>query len=361
MRAPAVVLPELGRVPELREVEIADPGPGEVLVRMVAGGVCNTDLTAMRDARACPVLLGHEGAGIVEALGEGVTHVAEGDPVVVNWQVKCHRCRRCREGRQDLCEAVRGTSEPRVFLERKPLAVMLNAGTFCPWVVLPADGAVPVPRSMPLDRAALLSCGVATGVGAALFTAGVAAGDDVAVLGTGGVGLNVVQGARLARARRIIAVDRDPSRLGLARDFGATETLQSEPDGLVEAVLDLTGGRGVEHVFEVVGSPRMMLQGIDMLARGGVLTLVGAAARDAVLAFAPRRFMSRQQQLRGSIYGNVRPMRDLPWLAGLYLRGDLHLDPLMGDTLQLPDVPALFTGAAEPRGVRPMIDFGSAA
>lgn len=361
MLAPAVILRELGRPPELEEVDIAGPGPGEVLVRLVASGVCHTDLSAVRDARACPVLLGHEGAGIVEARGEGVTHVAEGDPVVVNWQAKCHRCRRCREGREDLCESVRGTVEPRVFLKGRPLAVMLHAGTFCPWAVLPAEGAVPVPRAMPLDRAALLSCGVATGVGAVLHTAGVTPGDDVVVLGTGGVGLNVVQGARLAGARRIVAVDLDPGRLRLARDFGATEALSAGSVDPVEAVLDLTGGRGVEHVFEVVGLAEAMRSGIDMLARGGILTLVGAAARDAALTFAPRRFMSRQQQIRGSIYGNVRPMRDLPWLADLYLRGDLLLDPLIGDTMPLSEVPALFTGAVRPGGVRPMIGFGAAA
>jgi S-(hydroxymethyl)glutathione dehydrogenase/alcohol dehydrogenase len=361
LQAPAVVLRELGRLPELVSVEVREPGAGEVLVRMAAGGICHTDVSYMRDARACPVLLGHEGAGVVEETGSGVVGLTRGDHVVINWQAKCHRCRNCRQGRPDLCEDTRGTAEPRVFLDGRPLSVMLNAGTFCPWVVVPAEGAVPIRRDMPLDMAAMLGCAVATGVGAAVHTAEVGPGDSVVVLGTGGVGLNVVQGARLANAGLIIACDRDVGRLRLALEFGADCVLGPDDGDLVQGVLDLTEGRGVDHVFEVVGVPELMLQGIDMLARGSVLTLVGAAARDDVLPFHPRRFMSRQQQIRGCIYGNIRPMVDLPLFADLYMRGSLRLDPLRAESLRLEEVPALFGRYAEISGIRPIVSFEGAS
>lgn len=358
MNASAVVLHGLGQPPRLEVVEIREPGPDEVLIRMVASGVCHTDYAAMRDARHCPVLLGHEGAGVVEAVGRDVKHVVPGDHVVINWQAKCQRCRRCRSGRADLCESVKGTAAPRVFLGADPLAVMLNAGTFCPWVVVPADGAVRVRADMPLDKAAMLGCAVATGVGAAWYTARIEPGDAVVVIGAGGVGLNVVQGARLAQAGTIVAIDPDPQRRRLAEGFGAHHTIDPTSLDTVAHVLDLTGGRGAEHVVEVVGVSELMLQGIDMLARGGVLTLVGAAARDATLPFEPRRFMSRQQQIRGCIFGNIRPHVDLPLFADLYMRGSLELDALQAGSVALEEVPALFADQAAARGIRPIVAFG---
>jgi S-(hydroxymethyl)glutathione dehydrogenase/alcohol dehydrogenase len=357
MEAPAVILHRYGEAPVLDTVRLDAPGPGEVLVEMVASGICHTDLSYVRDARTVPVLLGHEGAGVVRALGCGVRTVAEGDTVVINWQPKCGRCRNCQRGRQDLCENVAGTGAPRVFWRDAPLSVMLNAGTFCRFVVVPEGGAVPVSPKMPFAKAALLGCGVATGVGAALYTARVEPGDDVVVLGCGGVGLNVVQGARLAQARTVIAVDRDDTRRDLARRYGATHVFPAVTELVTEEVRSLTQGRGVDHVFEVVGLPDLMLQGIDHLARGGTLTLVGAAARDAALPLQPRRFMSQQQNLRGCIYGNIRPTRDLPLFAELYLRGELLLDELEGRHLRLEDVPRVFTGEFTDLGVRPIVRF----
>ncbi|NJL94599.1 MAG: alcohol dehydrogenase catalytic domain-containing protein [Anaerolineae bacterium] len=338
MDQPGIVLKALGQLPSLEQLSLQDPGPFEVGVRMVASGICHTDLSYMRDARTTPVLLGHEGAGVVEAVGEGVTHVQPGDPVVINWQAKCQQCKHCRSGRQDYCENVQGTAAPRVYWGQQPLAVMLNAGTFSPWVVVPADGAVPIRRDMPLSKAAMLGCAVATGVGAALYSARVAPHEDVVVIGAGGVGLNIIQGARLAQAHLIIAIDLDESRLELARKMGATHTLLGGAHTGAE-VLRLTDGRGVEHVFEAVGLPGLMLQGIDMLCRGGTLTLVGAAARDATLPFHPRRFMSRQQRMVGSIYGNIRPQLDLPMFADWYMQGKLLLDDLHTTSVRLEDVP----------------------
>jgi len=360
MNVPAIVLTERGRPPALEIVVLDAPGPGEVRVRMVASGVCHTDLAAVRDARTVPVLLGHEGAGVVDAIGAGVTHVQPGDHVVINWQPKCGRCRRCLAGRQDLCEDIRGTAAPRVFWRDQPLSVLLNAGTFCPLIVVPAAGAVRIRRDMPLDKAAILGCAVATGVGAALYTARVQPGEGVVVIGTGGVGLNVVQGARLANAYPIVAIDVDDERLRQAAVFGATHTVNSRERDAVAAVRELTNGRGVEHVFEVVGLPELMLQGIDMLARGGALTLVGAAARDATLPFHPRRFMSQQQTIQSSIYGNIRPALDLPLFADWYMDGRLYLDELTVEEIRLEDVLEVFAGHGPARATRPMVLFEEA-
>lgn len=353
---PAIILAALGQLPTLETVTIHDPGPDEVAVRLVASGICHTDISYMRDARATPVLLGHEGAGVVEQVGTNVTHVQPGDHVVINWQVKCGRCRWCLSGRQDLCENVQATAAPRVYWHDAPLPVMLNAGTFCPVAVVPALGAIPIRKDMPMEKAALLGCAVATGVGAALYTAQVQPGEGVVVIGAGGVGLNVVQGARLANAGLIIAVDVDDERLGRALTvFGATHAINSRAQNPLAEVKRLTGGRGVEHVFEVVGQPELMLQGIEMLSRGGTLTLVGAAARDATLPFHPRRFMSQQQAIKGCIYGNIRPAIDLPLFADWYVNGKLRLDDLHTATISLDDVPKVFKEGAG--GIRTIVKF----
>lgn len=357
MNLPGIVLEALRQPPRLETITLAGPGPGEVLVRMVASGICHTDIGYMEYARACPVLLGHEGAGVVEEVGQGVTHVRPGDHVVINWQPKCGRCRRCLSGRADLCEDVQGTAEPRVFWNGKPLQVMLNAGTFCPLVVIPAGGAVPIRKDMPLEKAALLGCAVATGVGAALYTAKVQPGESVVVIGVGGVGASIVQGARLANAGPIIAIDIDEERLVNALRFGATHTINSRQSDPVAAVKDLTGGRGVEHVFEVVGLPELMEQGIEMLARGGALTLVGAAARDARLSFAPRRFMSQQQTIQGCIYGNIRPELHLPLFADWYVNGRLLLDEFPLEFVRLEEVPSVFSRQQPSSSIRSVIRF----
>jgi S-(hydroxymethyl)glutathione dehydrogenase/alcohol dehydrogenase len=207
--------------------------------------------------------------------------------------------------------------------------------------------------------AAMLGCAVATGVGAALYTAKIVPGDTVVVIGVGAVGLNVVQGARLAQASVVVAVDPESGSHELARRLGATHTISPKDNDLVAQVRDLTSGRGVEHVFEVVGNPRTMAQAIDLLARGGALTLVGAANRDILLSFAPRRFMSQQQTIRGCIYGNIHPSRDLPLFAQWYLDGRLEIDALLGDRITLAQVPDCFAAnaGATRRGIRTIVEF----
>lgn len=286
-----VVLAGLGRPPTLEKVAVHSPGFGEVRVRMLASGICHTDLNAVRNAGVCPMLLGHEGG--LEGLRK--------------W---------ARES---------GTS-----------------GGMITWS---------------LTQAAVLGCAVATGVGAVLYTSKVRPNESVVVIGAGGVGLNVVQVARLANASPIIAIDADGERLLLARKFGATHSINSRTPNLVAQVKELTAGRGVEHAFEVVGTPELMLQGVGMLARGGALTLVGGAARDALSAFHPRRFMSQQQLIRGCIYGNIRPEVDLPMFADWYMEGRLHLDELVGESVGLEEVPEIFKHPQRRRGIRTIIKF----
>lgn len=357
MQAPGIVLEKLNQLPTLETVTIHAPGTNEVSVRMKASGICHTDISYMRDARACPVLLGHEGAGVVEQVGENVTHVKPGDHVVINWQVKCGKCKRCLAGRQDLCENIQGVQAPRIFWKDQPLNIMLNAGTFCPIAIVPAMGAVPIRKDMPFEKAALLGCAVATGVGAALYTAEIQPGEGAAVIGAGGVGLNVIQGARLANADPIIAIDIDDAKLEMAKRYGATHTINSNAQDPVKTVKDLTGGRGVEYAFEVVGVPQLMLQAIDMLARGGALVFIGAAARDATLPFFPRRFMSQQQRMLGCIYGNIRPGLDFPLFANWYMDGRLLLDELHTRSITLDDVPDAFAHHTETGGVRTVVSF----
>ena len=350
-----IVLEELGKPPSLESLQLEGPGTDEVLIRIAASGICHTDLGYMHYARACPVVLGHEGAGVVEMVGEKVKQIYPGDHVVVNWQPKCGSCRWCRSGRQDLCENIKGTRGSRVFWRGNPIHVMLNAGTFSPFVVVPADGAVVIRKDIPLDKAAMLGCAVATGIGAVLHTARVQPGEDVIVIGSGGVGLSVVQGARLANAGKVIAVDIDDDRLSIANRLGATHTVNASRANLAEYIQDLTNGRGVEHVFEAVGKPGLMQQGIEMLARGGKLTLIGAADRTAILEIYPRAFMSQQQSIVGCIYGNIWPHIDLPLFADWYMDGRLKLDELHTSSISLETVPDIFTSTTPPTGIRTIV------
>jgi S-(hydroxymethyl)glutathione dehydrogenase/alcohol dehydrogenase len=331
---PAGLLLERGGAVAVEDVLVDPPAAGEIRVRVSAAGLCHTDFTANRDAPAFPVLLGHEGAGIVESIGPGVTEPGVGARVVNSWRVPCGRCPACRRARQPWCESPLSTGGPRLHRAGDGAAVIpfLRAGTFCPYVVVPAQAAIPVPDELPFPEAALIGCGVATGVGAALFEDVLAPGMDVAVIGLGGVGLNVVQGAALAGAGQIVAIDLLEEKIALAREFGATHGMRSGA-GMVEEVVALTAGRGVDVVFEVVGLPELMEQAVAMLAPGGTLVLVGAAARDARMHFAPRRFMSRQQRIQGSIYGACRPAEHFPLFARWALNGKLRIRPLISRTI----------------------------
>lgn len=348
-----LVLHRHNTTPSLETLRVDPPGPGEVRVRMRAAGLCHTDISAVRDARVVPLVLGHEGAGVIEAVGAGVTLQA-GTPVLLCWKTPCGHCRRCHAGELHLCESVVGLSVPRTFWRDVPIAPLLNTGCFAEYLVLPAESVIVLDREMPLEQAALVGCAVATGVGAALRTARVEPGAAVGIWGTGGVGLNVLAGARLAHAGTIIAVDPSPERRAVALLRGATRAVA--PEAAPDCVRLATAGRGVDYAFEVVGTPQTMAQALAALAPGGTLVLIGAAARDALFAFRPREFMSKQQRIVGCIYGSLRPHVDLPLLLQWCHDGTLPLTDMVGQTVTLDQLPTQFT-AASASGVRTVVIF----
>jgi S-(hydroxymethyl)glutathione dehydrogenase/alcohol dehydrogenase len=318
-------------------------------------GVCHTDVLAVRDARVTPLVLGHEGAGIVEAVGRDVGGLQEGTPVLLCWKAPCGRCRRCAVGEFEHCESPLDTEEPRVHRGGEFLPRLLNTGCFSDYVVVPAGAVVPVDANMDLEHAALVGCGVATGVGAVLKTARVEAGASVAVWGAGGVGLNVVTGAELAHASVIVAIDPSAERRELAVARGATHAVF--PEEALDTIGKVSDGAGVDYAFEVVGRPDVMQQALLSLRRAGTLVLIGAAARDALMHFRPREFMSKQQRIVGCIYGSLRPQADLPLLLALVQQGRIPVSGLIGDRIQPDDLPVAFQGAFT-TGVRTVVKFG---
>ena len=312
---------------------------------MRTAGLCHTDLTQVRDARFTPILLGHEGAAEVESVGEGVDGLAPGDRVLLCWKVPCGRCRRCRGGALHLCEDVAGLPAPRSRRDGEPIGSMLNTGCFSDYLVVPAGAAVPIRGDLADEEAALVGCAVATGVGAALWTAAIEPGASVAVFGVGAVGLNVVTGARLAGAGTIVAVDPDERRRELATARGATA-----------AIAPAEAFDPVDYAFEAVGDVDVMRQALDALAPGGELVLVGATARDALLSFHPRAFLSKQQRITGCIYGSLRPHEHLPLLLRWCADGRVPVADLVGRRIALDELADAFD---EPTGggVRTVVTF----
>jgi S-(hydroxymethyl)glutathione dehydrogenase/alcohol dehydrogenase len=346
----AAVLTAVGQPLEIRsDVEVEDPRPGEVLVRLVASGVCHSDLSARSGVMMMPtpVVLGHEGAGIVEAVGDGVTRVAPGDHVLVSWVPQCGECYPCVRGEGHLCERAVVTMATGGLLDGTtrlrsagaPLHQMAGTGTFAELAVIPESGAVALPDDLDLTLAALLGCSVLTGVGAALNTARIRAGDTVAVVGCGGVGLNVVQGARIAGAAAIVAVDTNPAKLRLAEVFGATATVDASAGDAVSGVMAVTGQRGVDVAFEVVGVAPTIDQAITMTRRGGQTVLVGVPAMDVVVAVpAFLGLVLAGKTISGCWYGSSNVHTDVPKLVELYRSGELLLDALVSRTIGLHDV-----------------------
>ncbi len=342
MKATAAVLFEVGKPFEVREVEVAAPKAGEVLVRMAAGGVCHSDLHVMTGHLQAPLpaILGHEGSGIVADVGPGVTSVKAGDHVLPLWRLSGGECEHCTAGRPALCSAgmqirssgrlADGTS--RFSVAGKEIKHFNGVSTFSEYSVIPERSVLKIPDDIPLDRAAIVGCAVITGVGAVLHSARVRPGSSVAVFGTGGVGLNVVQGAALAGAASIIAVDVLDRKLGFAREFGATHTVNASDGDPVKRVRELTGGRGVDYAFEVIGLPKTMRQAYDCLAKRGTAIIVGVAPLSAEISVPIMSLVFEERVLTGSIYGSARPRHDIPMLFDLYRAGKLKLDQLLTRT-----------------------------
>lgn len=346
----AAVLPAVGSALEIRsDVEIEAPHAGEVKIKVAASGVCHSDLSMQNGTlmTPTPVVLGHEGAGEVVEVGEGVTGFEPGDHVVVSWVPQCGQCFFCRRGQPQLCEqamraAVTGgllDGTPRLSSGGAPLFQMAAAGTFSEYAVIPAIGAVKIPRDVDLRVAALIGCGVLTGVGAALNTARIHEGDTVAVVGCGGVGLNVIQGAVIAGAAEVIAVDTAPAKLEMAKAFGATGTVDASSVNPVSGVMERTGQRGADVAFEVVGLGPTIEQTISMVRRGGQAVLVGVPRMDVTVTLpAFVGIVLAEKSIQGCWYGSSDVQRDVPRILDLWREGRLRLEELISQEITLDGV-----------------------
>ena len=329
----AAVCYEFGKPLVIEEVQLGEPQVGEVRVKLTACAICHSDILYMEGGWGgrLPAIYGHEAAGIVEAIGAGVTMVKVGDPVVVTLIRSCGRCFFCVQGQPHLCESGHRLDRENVLhtADGTPIFQAMRSGAFAEYVVVDSSQVIPVPADMPLDLASLLACGVITGLGAVVNTAKVPSGSSVVVIGTGGVGLNSVQGARLSGAQPIIAVDLVDSKLEAARAFGATETINSANEDAITRVKDLTGGRGADYVFVTVGSTKALKQGILLLRKGGTVVMVGLPASGDKLSLEVVNFADANQIMMGNKMGSTRPSLDIPRLVALYREGRLKLDELV--------------------------------
>ncbi|WP_288873783.1 Zn-dependent alcohol dehydrogenase [uncultured Microbacterium sp.] len=335
---------------EFVDVDLAPPRAGEVRVRIAAAGVCHSDLHVKRgewDA-AAPLVMGHEGSGVVTELGEGVTTLAVGDHVVLSWVPPCGECRYCRAGHEARCQKVATVVAPlgvlfdgtsRLSRDGEQLHHYLGVSSFAEEVVVPASGAVKVRDDAPLDVIAVVGCAVATGVGAVLNTAAVEPGSTVAVIGCGGVGLNVVQGARLAGAERIVAIDVRPEKTQMALQFGATDRIDASQGDAVAQLRELIPD-GVDYAFDAIGRTTTTEQSIRMLGLGGAAVIVGLPPTGARASFEPLVLAEADQRILGSNYGSVRPSIDVPALVDRYMDDQLKIDPLISGRRPLSEAAA---------------------
>ena len=323
---------------------VPEPGPGEALVKVQACGVCHTDLHYREGGinDEFPFLLGHEAAGIVEAVGEGVGDVAPGDFVVLNWRAVCGQCRACRRGRPQYCFSTHNARRPMTLADGTPLSPALGIGAFAEKTLVAAGQCTKVDPSAPPAVAGLLGCGVMAGLGAAVNTGGVGRGDTVAVIGCGGVGDAAIAGARLAGAQRIIAVDRDPRKLEWARDFGATDVVDASTADVVASIQDVTGGFGADVVIDAVGRPETYEQAFYARDLAGTVVLVGVPNPELKLELPLIDLFGRGGALKSSWYGDCLPSRDFPMLIDLYLQGRLPLDRFVSEEIGLDDVEKAF-------------------
>ena len=367
MKIRAAVLEEFGKPLVVREVDLAEPKAGEVLVRLVACGVCHTDLytaSGVDPSGYAPTVLGHEGAGVVEAIGEGVSSVAVGDHVVTLFSPQCRECIHCLDPRTNICLAIRekqgegylpdGTT--RLSLDGEPLRHFMGTSTFAEYTVMPEIALANISKEAPLDHACLFACGLSTGLGAAIYTAKVQPGTTCVVFGAGMVGLGAVAGARLQGAERIICVDLSDDRLELARGQGATETWTAGPD-TVERILEETGGFGADYTFEATGLVSVMEQAVESARMGwGLCTVAGVAGKGETLDIIPR-WLITGRRVCGSSFGGVKGRDQVPQLIDRYLEGEIDVDPFISHSLSLDEVNRGFELIEAQDGIRSVIAF----
>ncbi|MGW5210670.1 S-(hydroxymethyl)mycothiol dehydrogenase [Streptomyces sp. NPDC004051] len=339
-----VIARSKGAPVELTDIVIPDPGPGEVVVAVAACGVCHTDLTYREGGinDDFPFLLGHEAAGTVESVGEGVDSVRPGDFVVLNWRAVCGRCRACRRGRSQYCFDTFNASQKMTLTDGTELTPALGIGAFAEKTLVHAGQCTKVDPSVDPAVAGLLGCGVMAGLGAAVNTGGVGRGDSVAVIGCGGVGDAAVVGARLAGASKIIAVDRDEKKLAWAADLGATHTVKAGETDVVAAIAELTGGFGADVVIDAVGRPETWKQAFYARDLAGTVVLVGVPTPEMKLELPLLDVFGRGGSLKSSWYGDCLPERDFPMLVDLHLQGRLPLEKFVSERIALDEVEKAF-------------------
>jgi NDMA-dependent alcohol dehydrogenase len=347
MKIKAAVLYEANRTFVVEEVDLDALRQGEVLVKIAASGVCHSDWhVATGDTKQpMPVVTGHEGAGVVVETGNGVSRVKVGDHVTLSWTPDCGECFYCMRGQPNLCETyttplwkgVMLDGSPRLSKNGKPIYHYCGLATFAEYAVVPEQACIPIHPDIPLKVAALVGCAVATGVGAALYSSPVKVGDSVVVYGAGGIGLNIIQGAHLAGAAQIIAVDTHPAKAAIAAQFGATHTLIADANTQT-TIRQLTGGRGAEHVFESVGAPQVQEIALGAVRPGGTLTLVGLAPMGSGTNLPGAVLVRQEITVKGSYYGSVSPRRDFPLLLDMYQHGRLKLDELVSQEYRLDQI-----------------------
>jgi S-(hydroxymethyl)mycothiol dehydrogenase len=329
---------------EVTDVVIPDPGPGEVVVEILACGVCHTDLT-YRDGGITdgyPFLLGHEAAGTVESVGEGVTHVEPGDFVILNWRAVCGECRACKRARPWYCFNTFNASQLMTLTDGTQLTAALGIGAFADKTLVHELQCTKVDPHADPAAAGLLGCGVMAGIGAAVNTGAVTRDDTVVVIGCGGVGDAAIAGARLVGAKQIIAVDRDDTKLDWARDFGATHTINAVREDVYERIEDFTDGNGADVVIDAVGRPETWKQAFYARDLAGTVVLVGVPTPDMTLEMPLIDFFSRGGSLKSSWYGDCLPERDFPTLISLYLQGKLALEKFVSERIGLDDIEDAF-------------------
>ncbi|MCM3870892.1 MAG: Zn-dependent alcohol dehydrogenase [Pyrinomonadaceae bacterium] len=365
MKINAAILWEQDVPLSVEEAELEAPRAGEVLVELKAAGVCHSDLHPARGdwpART-PLVLGHEGAGIVREVGEGVTRVHTGDHVVFCWAPPCGVCPACIEGRPVLCDRLERTTYrnrlpaggTRLRARQQDVAHFNGTACFADYAVVAEEGAIPVSHDVPFEALATLGCAVVTGVGAVLNAARVEAGAKIVIVGAGGVGLNVVQGARLAGCEKIIVLDTRSKPLILARDFGATDTVETSIVDVPGAIRELTGGRGADYVFDTVGAPETLAQALGFARKGGTVVLTGLSRTDALASIPLFPFVMQEKRLIGSLYGSGQPSSDIPHLISLYQEGKLKLNELAMRSYRLDDINEALAALSVGEGARGII------
>lgn len=358
----AAVLNEANQPMTIDEVDLDAPVAGEAKVRVVAAGVCHSDLHFIDGVYPTrfPTILGHEVAGIVEEVGPGVANVAPGDRVILGFVQPCGTCRFCAEGRPAICQnpaRTRTSSNPARTRNGEPVSAMTNVGGFAEYSITPATGLVKVPDDVSLDIAALVGCSVTTGYGAVVNTAQVRPGSSVAVIGAGGVGLNIIQSARLAGAERIIAVDMAEHKLATAREFGATDVVNAKEDDPIAKVRELTGG-GADYTFEAIGLKVTAEQAYEMAGRGGTAVIVGMIPPTDQLTIASSIWL-QEKTLKGSFYGSARFQMDMPRILNLYRQGKLNLDALVSRRYPLAEINEAFDALRAGKVSRSVLTIGS--